>query len=125
MHNGVVHSALKEAEKSTERYRIGAVIFKGRKIISKAHNELRHNASIHPKYKRFEFSVHAEQKAIIQARCNLKRCSILVVSINKRGDFLLAKPCKYCQAYLDEVGIKDIYYTTKTGIIKECNSASV
>jgi len=120
MTSSIIQTALKEAEKSKERYRIGAVIFKGTKIISKAHNELRFCNRLHPKYKRFEFSLHAEQKAIINARTSLKRTSILIVRINRKGELLPIMPCKYCMAYLNEVGIKNIYCSTKEGINGFC-----
>ena len=116
----VISLAIKEAEKSKERHKIGAIIFKGNKIISKAYNEIRACSYLHPKRKRFEFSLHAEQRAIINARTSLKRASILVVRINKSGEFLLAKPCKYCLAYIEDVGIKNIYYSTKNGVEKLC-----
>ena len=113
--------ALKEAEKSKERHKIGAVIFKGSKIISSGHNSLRGCSKIPEKYKRFPHSLHAEQCAILNTtpeKC--KRASIIVVRINRKGNLLLAKPCKYCMASLDYVGIKHIYYSNNKGeIVKD------
>jgi len=114
----IIELAARAAEKSKERHRIGAVIFKGNKIISYAYNEFRCCSRLHPKYKRFDFSFHAEQRAILNARTDLRRTSILVVRINREGNFLLAKPCCYCLEYIREVGIKNIYYSTDTGIEK-------
>ena len=112
----LIKKAISEAQKSKERHKIGAVVFKGSRIISSAFNELRYAKKLARKYKKFEFSLHAETKAILRARKDLRNHSILVVRVNKQGEFLLAKPCKYCMAYLEYVGIKTIYYSTKEGI---------
>lgn len=117
MNVSIIKAAINEAEKSNCRFRIGCVIFKGKHIISKAHNEFRYKSNLHPKYKRFKFSLHAEQSAILNARKDLKRANILVVRLNNDGELLLAKPCKYCQAYIEKVGIRKVYYTNNIGEI--------
>lgn len=116
---GVFRRALYEAENSTYKFRIGAVIFKGSKIISSGRNEIRSNA-IHPKYKKFLNTLHAEQNALIGLDwTQLKGCSILVIRINKNDELTIAKPCKMCMALLDYVGIKKIYYSESDGTIKK------
>ena len=50
---GIIKRALEECELSEYHYRLGAVVFKGKRIISSGHNSIR-SSSIHNKYKKFE-----------------------------------------------------------------------
>lgn len=117
---GIIKKAIEEAE-SSEFYpfKIGAVIFKGKRILSSGKNGIR-SSSIHPKYKNYLESLHAEQNALIGLNWNhLKGCSILVIRINRNGELTIAKPCKMCMALLNYVGIKKIYYSDSDGTIKK------
>lgn len=108
-----IKKAINEAEKAEERYRVGAVVFKGKRILSRGHNTYQKSAKkLHPKFTRWPNSVHAEVDAILKARRNLKGASILVVRINKAGELRNSKPCAHCMLYLKHVGIKKVYYST-------------
>jgi len=108
--------ALEEAKNSNYYQRVGAVIFKGKRIVSSAHNAVRSN-SVKSKFKQFHESLHAEASAIIKARKNLKGYSIIVVRLSKNNELALAKPCEFCQEYIEYVGITNIFYTTNEGKI--------
>lgn len=117
---GVIKRCIEEANKSTYRFHIGCVIFKGNRIISSGHNYIRSCSSISAKHRAWENSLHAEQAAIINAgdKNKLKGCSILVMKVSKTNGYLSnAKPCPYCQASIDYVGIKNVYYTNEEGEI--------
>ena len=120
MNNSILKIAVGYAEKSPHRMRTGAVIFDKRYIISAGTNHpcrsIRH---LRPKFTRWKGSAHAEVLAIINAKCDLRGCSILVVRINRKGELRLAKPCDQCLAYLGYVGIKYCYYSTNDGIINK------
>ena len=115
-----IELAIKEARKSTYKtgndipVQVGAVVFNKKQYISSGHNygcrslSKSHNAL----YRKFSHSVHAEIDAIIRAHTNLNGASILVVRLNRNGEFRLAKPCEHCMAYIEHVGIRNVFYTT-------------
>lgn len=108
--------AIKEAEQSkgvggnSSSYRLGAVLFKNRKLLKTGRNSFK----THPLLKEYSPYAHrhAETDAII--RYGLDNCiglSILVVRIKKDGSLGLAKPCNVCLALSREAGIHKIYYS--------------
>ena len=112
MHKRIVEAAILSAEKSTYLQRVGCVIFKRTKVVSTGFNSvLKHRKKLNPVYQKWPGSVHAEVDAIINAKTDLKGCNLLVIRINKQGEFRLAKPCKECQKYIDYVGIRKVYYS--------------
>jgi deoxycytidylate deaminase len=116
----ILYEAIKAASRSTFDHKVGSVIYKSNKILSVGFNQAqttRH--SITKKYLKWPTSIHSEVDAIIKARCDLKRASIVVVRINKRGELRLAKPCLHCLAYIQYVQIRNIYYSTNEGGIDE------
>jgi len=81
-------------------YQLGAVIFKGGKIISSGYNS---------------GWVHAEHSALKKLKPNrAKGADILVVRVNKTG-LTMAKPCDNCQLRLRKNGIKRVFYTNANG----------
>ena len=117
--SGVVKRCLEECEKSTYKFRIGAVIFKGDRIISSGHNGIRSSSKINNKYKKYENSLHAEQAALMGLDwTKVKGYSILVMKLSPTKKILSnAKPCKICQRILTLVGIKNIFYSNEYGEI--------
>lgn len=110
--------AIEEAKKSEHKHRIGAVIFKGKRIISSAHNATRSN-KIPYQFKNWLEALHAECHAIIKARRDLKGYSIIVIRLNNKNELMLAKPCDLCEDFINYVGIKEVYWSTSQGEI-EC-----
>lgn len=111
--------AIEEAKKSTHEQQIGAVIFKGKRIVSSAFNEVRGN-NVPKNFKNFLESFHAECSAIIKARKNLKGYSIIVVRINPSGKLLLAKPCILCTEFIKFHEMKEMFYSTSNDeIVRE------
>lgn len=104
--------AKNEAEKSTYKQRMGAIIFDNNRILSRGYNvACRSVLHCNPIYRRFKTSLHAELAAVINAKRDISNCSIVVVRINKAGEFRLAKPCNHCVSYMNYVGIKEIYFS--------------
>ena len=116
--SGVIKLCLLESEKSNYRFKIGAVVFKGSRILSSGHNEIR-SSNIPSKHKLYNNSVHAEQAALLGTDWNkLKGCSILVIRCSKtKGNLSNAKPCPLCQKLLAHIGIRNIYYSNEMGEI--------
>ena len=116
---GIIKRCLEECETSTYRFRMGAVIFNKKTIISSGHNDIR-SSSIPDKYKVWPNSIHAEQDAVFNCRdwSKLKGCSILVLKLSKVTKQLSnARPCNTCLTLLKFVGIKTIFYSDQFGQI--------
>jgi deoxycytidylate deaminase len=98
--------------------RVGAVIVSGGRVVAVGHNELRGFRC--PTKKRWENSLHAEQKAILRLLTkgrlhHLVGATIYVSRIKADGTYGMAKPCSYCYQLIQAVGIKEIVYTTEMG----------
>lgn len=98
-------------------YRLGAVIVNRHTIEAAKFNCLKS----HPKLcKHFEYPyLHAEAHAILSL--GLFSClnkTMYVVRVKRDGSYAMAKPCKSCQKLIQEVGIKDVYYSTSNSIEK-------
>ena len=115
---GIINLCLQELQKSEHpRYKLGAVIFKGSRIISSGYNQFRYS-SIPVRYRKVERTLHAEQAALLGIDwTTLKNASILVLRSNNSGNLSMAFPCEYCYESLSYVGIKWIYYSNRKGEI--------
>ena len=109
----VINLAVSEAKKSPHNnYKLGCVIFNKKRILSVAHNKpFSWSSKVHPRFKNWPTSIHAEVAAIISARTELKDSKLLIVRINKANQLRLAKPCKHCLQYINYVGIRIVYYS--------------
>ena len=114
----ILKKAIEEANLSDYQHRVAAVIFKGKRVISVAHNAVKSN-QIPYKFKNFFESSHAEAEAILKARQNLKGYDILVVRINKMNELMMAKPCDFCEKFIDYVSLRNVFYSTNDGEIKK------
>jgi cytidine deaminase len=103
---------------------VGAVVATGSRVIStgcctsKTHPK-------NPKIKTNTLRKHlcAEIVAVIRAiniipREKIKKCTVYVTRRRRNGSIGMAKPCIYCQTFLKEVGIRNIYYTNNLGEIE-------
>lgn len=105
-----INLAISEAEKSTEKHKIGAVIYERSKYCT-AHNRTFDGCTI---TKQDRNSDHAEALAITRAlhtSINFKKSTLIVVRINSRGKLMLAKPCRNCQRLIRSVEIPITYYS--------------
>jgi len=110
--NCLINLALSEAHKSTHKQKIGCVIFKNKRILSKGYNTAQKSVKkLHPKFQGYPYSVHAEVAAIINAKKDLKGSSMLVIRINNKNQFRLSKPCSKCMSYIEYVEIKNVFYS--------------
>lgn len=117
----MIRRAKRQANKSTYRYRMGAVVFRKKKVISEGYNipyTHIHPAELPMKYRKFPTSLHAEVAALLAANEDVKGASLIVVRINWHNQFLDSFPCPYCLMYLKHVGIRKIYYSTPDGIME-------
>ena len=57
---------------------------------------------------------NAETSAVLNAKTNLKKYSLLVIRIDKCDLLKLAMPCMHCRNYIKFTGIKEIFYSVET-----------
>uniref|UniRef100_A0A6H1ZDQ1 Putative CMP/dCMP deaminase zinc-binding n=1 Tax=viral metagenome TaxID=1070528 RepID=A0A6H1ZDQ1_9ZZZZ len=112
--SSIISKALKESLKSEHKYRIGAVIFNHKTIVSSGRNyTLKSVRSFTIRFIKYRGSVHAEVDAIINAKKDLKGCSMIIIRSGRSGNLLPSFPCKWCLGYIEHVGIKNIFYMNK------------
>ena len=117
---GVLNQCIKEALLSTCKLKVGAVLFKGKRILSSGHNKNTYS-KIYPKYQDYLNSVHAEQDAVLGLNWkSIYGCNLIVLRINKSGKLSESRPCDKCYALLKHIGIKRVYYSVSSGEIHSC-----
>ena len=102
-----MRAAMLEAKKSKQRFKLGAAIAKGKKVLSKAHNQMK----THPEfgsgtYNNLHSEGHVIYKAIRQG-IDISGCTIYVY----RRHNTLAKPCECCMNLIQKYGIADVVYS--------------
>ena len=99
--------AMKESKKSRHRFKLGAAIAKGKRVLVKAHN----SNKTHPTFGAGEYkTLHAESYAIYKAvrrGINLEGTTMYVYRHNNN----LAKPCPCCMGLIHKYGIKEVVYS--------------
>jgi len=102
-----MRAAIKESEKSKHRFKMGATIVRGNKILSKACNIMK----THPKFGSGQYNnLHAEGHAIykaIRSGIDVSGTTIYVYRENNN----LAKPCPCCMGLIHKYGIKEVVYS--------------
>ena len=95
------------------RYRHGAVVVKGGRILSTGINKVRNHPDVLSSKEevKSESHIHAEIDAIRKVS-NLDGAKIYVARLNKNGTSVgLSRPCDSCYDKIVEVGITKIIYT--------------
>lgn len=105
---GYVMRAIKAAESSEHRTRVGATLVVAGRVVSVS-NRLR-NAGKVAEYP--DQSVHAEARAVLRAYRNGRGGTIYVARLGRRGRLLASHPCKICAPFLREAGVKRVVWWT-------------
>ena len=106
-----VHSAVRRAKTA-------AILFTKRgRVITYAPN-----VHFYGKEHKNKWTIHAEEFLIaktlkLRALNRFSDLNILVVRVNAKDEFVMAKPCKRCQTLLRATGLP-VFYTTQLGTIK-------
>lgn len=94
------------------RFRVGAAIYLGNRLVSIGWNTDRTNPNAQTIF-RWE---HAELNALIgTSKYDLTRATIYVVRITQTGMIRMAKPCGDCQRVLRAAGLRRVVYTDNSG----------
>ena len=115
--------ALSESSHSTyKRIRIGTVIVRGNKIVSRGANL----CTSHPLQKRFNtlasrdapaHALHSEMHAIVNAKGKvLTGCTLYVARLDRRGLWADCRPCPACSLAIRMAGIALVVHTSPKGI---------
>jgi deoxycytidylate deaminase len=122
----IMDLAIKVAESSQSRKKVGALLLQKNKVITQAVNQ---DTKSHPIQAKFAHMVglhekiylHAEMSALV--RCKSDADTIVVVRLGGHSGHELrnAKPCPICQLAIKEFGVEHIYYTTDDGFLYQYN----
>jgi deoxycytidylate deaminase len=103
------------AEKSTSRFRLGAVLAKKNRVLSTGFNDMRKTHTIMQKYnldKSWAPGLHAEVHACLgMSMSDIEGSDLYVVRILKDSHLAMAKPCRVCHKFILDVGIRRVYYS--------------
>lgn len=97
---------------STHRFKHGAVLVKGGRVISRATNKSR----VHDSWVKFQdrenCGVHAEAAALSRVGNSAKGAVMYVARVNPHGNPANSKPCPNCHKALVDAGVSKVVYTT-------------
>jgi deoxycytidylate deaminase len=113
-HEKLICRATEVARTSEYRWKHGAVVAKGNKLLGCAPNKFR-NA---PLVDEQNVSCHAERAVIrelLKFRKDLRGCTIYIARINKAGFTTMSRPCEDCMEAIVNSGIKEFVYTNEIG----------
>ncbi|MFC5200995.1 hypothetical protein [Streptomyces kaempferi] len=99
--------AVRQALRSTCRYRVGAVLAVGNRILAAGPNLRRNNPMIDLRHATF----HAEEVVLRKVRTMTPGAEIFVARVNREGLPMMAQPCPRCQEALARAGIRRAHYT--------------
>lgn len=105
--NPGMRAAMKMADASQSKFKVGAAITRGNKVLVAASNENK----THPVFGSGNWStLHAESNAIrkaVSAGIDLRGSTIYIY----RQHNTLSKPCKGCAALIEKYGITDVVWS--------------
>lgn len=113
-HESRIKQAIRVANASQYRWKHGAVVVRGGRVIGFAPNKFR-NA---PEVDAANVTDHAEAAIIRELLKNypdLRGGVIYIARINKSGDVRMSRPCVNCMKLIVDAGIKEIVYTNEVG----------
>lgn len=110
------------------RIKIGAVVADKKHIISVGANEKKthplqkfynENNVEYGKSDHLKHHIHAEISCIINAKHDLRGCTMYIFREDRNGDLNMCRPCKACYQMIKDAGISKIVYTIPNGYAKE------
>lgn len=115
-HEKLIRKAVKVAQQSTYRWKHGAVVAKGNKVLGCAPNKKRNFSAFN--YPGDHYTDHAERatlRELLKVRDDLRGCTIYIARINKDEKTMMSRPCVWCMWAIHAAGIKEIVYTNEMG----------
>ena len=120
----IMDYAIKVAQISRSRKRVGALLLYKNRVITHGVNQ---DTKSHPLQARLAEAVglsekiylHAEISALVKCKSEVDTIVVARLGGHNGNEIRNAKPCKICQLALEKAGIKHIYYTTNEGFLYE------
>lgn len=103
--------ATESALRSTEKHRIGAILFCGNQYVTSCNRTFSGVIT----NRQTKYSEHAEASAInhaIHLGFDLTKSTLIVVRVNNKGSLMLACPCIHCQRIIKRENISRVYFSS-------------
>ncbi len=117
--SSIIELAIRQARKTDvtlkrkNKYRVGAVLFDKKRIISVGNNKFN---KTHPSSPHSFKAICAEWDCVFGIeRDELKFASLCVVRINSKGELTMSRPCAFCSKFLSASGIRKVYWSDFEG----------
>jgi deoxycytidylate deaminase len=113
-HQSRINQAIKVAGASQYRWKHGAVVVRGGRVIGFAPNKFRNSPSVDAD----NVSDHAEAaiiRELLKNYSDLRRATIYIARISKSGEVRMSRPCTNCMKSIVTAGITEIVYTNDVG----------
>lgn len=98
------------AKNSNMKYKLGSVLFNNKNFVFGYNRKF----DVNCKSRTNNFSIHAEEMAIIKANriagFDFENSTLVVVRINNSGKFMKSFPCNNCQRLINQFNISTIYF---------------
>ena len=105
--------ALKAANKSTERFKVGAVAVSGGRVLGVTCNKSRNHPTIlEDEDIKAQAGICAERRLLATLGDKAKGTTVYVARAKKDGSFGLSKPCSRCKKALDNSDVKRVVYSS-------------
>ncbi|MEW1914328.1 hypothetical protein AB0442_39000 [Kitasatospora sp. NPDC085895] len=100
--------AVWQALRSTCRYRVGAVLVAGSRVLALSPNLRRNNPMVDVRHATF----HTEEAVLRRVRAPAAGAQVYVARVGRSGVPLLARPCPRCRRALARAGVVRAHYTS-------------
>lgn len=113
-HEQFMNLAVTTARRSRSKFRLGAVLVKKNRVISWGINRMDRSHPIQARYSRMPFltGLHAEIHSCLGVEPrHLEGATLYVARLLKNNRTALALPCEACRTFLEDSGVKKVYYT--------------
>jgi deoxycytidylate deaminase len=112
----IMDLAIKVAESSKSRKRVGALLLNKNKVISQGVNQ---DTKSHPFQASEKIYLHAEISALVKCKSEVDTIVVARLGGHEGNELRNAKPCPICSLAIEQAGIEHIYYTTDEGFLYE------
>ena len=114
--------AIKVAESSESKKKVGAVLLNKGRPITHGVNKDRKTHPLQAKFAEMvgledKIYLHAEISALVKCKSDADTIVVARLGGHNHDELRLSKPCPICSLALKEAGIRHIYYSTNDGFI--------
>lgn len=109
--SSMIGIAARQALRSRCRYKVGAVLVSGGRVLAASPNLYRNSPLIDFRHATF----HAEE-AVLRRAAKASGAVAYVARVDSRGSAKLARPCERCQVALASAGVRRVFFTDSKGV---------